>query len=267
MAQSARDVSQSDRDFRSNRRLDMVSVQFRALIACVASAVIVLFCGSIFGEEFQKRITEKLERDESAGHFVFKEGIESDAKVNVRASGGSITVHGGASGHVTLEAPKITFVGHSIENYCKVTLRASGGSISFTQGCSIEGTPVILSAPGGSIDFDARSCIGSDALLAEADRINLGNIDGKALVLAIVHKGGKVQWRHIDGYSKLLWCKAHDKDPQPTVVRGTIEGDSQVKQISRADMDALVKKHKLVASPAWPPTSNPIRKMPPMSKS
>jgi hypothetical protein len=116
---------------------------------------------------------------------------------------------------------------------------------------------VVIRAPRGTVTFSRETgkvfgngsrITGTARVLVEAEQVSFkGNIDGKAVVLVIVSKGGTLEFKgKIAGEAQVYWCKADDADPDP---RGkaapSTAGTAKFNQVKRADMDRLIEEHKL----------------------
>jgi hypothetical protein len=89
---------------------------------------------------------------------------------------------------------------------------------------------------------------GMARVLIEAEQTSLkGNIDGKAVVLVIVSKGGTLEFKgKIAGEAQVYWCKADDADPDPkSKTAPSTSGKAKFNQVKRAEMDKLIEEHKL----------------------
>ncbi len=116
---------------------------------------------------------------------------------------------------------------------------------------------VVIRAPKGTVKFstgpagfdDGSKIDGKSKVLIEAERVVFNaKIDGDSVVLIIIPKGGSVEVNDkIDGKSQLYWCKADDKDPQPTIKAklDNPRGGAKYNQVTREQMDKLIKEHDL----------------------
>lgn len=136
--------------------------------------------------------------------------------------------------------------------------RESKADVTYTFTEKVDGrSTVVIHAPKGTVKFstapagfDEGSKIdGRSKVLLEADTaIFNAKIDGKAVVLIIVSKGGKIEVNDkIDGEAQLYWCKANDDDPDPTVKTrlANPRGKAKYNQVKKAEMDKLIKEHDL----------------------
>lgn len=116
---------------------------------------------------------------------------------------------------------------------------------------------VVIRAPKGTVKFstgpaafnDGSKIDGASKVLIEAERVNFNaKIDGKAVVLIIVSKEGKIEVNDkIDGEAQVYWCKANDADPDPTIKTRleNLRGKAKYNQVTRKEMDKLIKEHDL----------------------
>ncbi|MGL4513089.1 MAG: hypothetical protein ACRCT8_08340 [Lacipirellulaceae bacterium] len=136
--------------------------------------------------------------------------------------------------------------------------RSSADDVTYDFTGKVDGkSVVVIRAPKGTVKFstgpapfnDGSKIDGASKVLIEASRVVFNaKIDGKSIVLLIVPKDGVVEINDkIDGESEVYWCKSDDSDPEPTITvkLENPRGGSKFNQVSRAEMDRLIKEHDL----------------------
>lgn len=129
-------------------------------------------------------------------------------------------------------------------------------SYNFTR--KIDGNSiVVVRAPKGTVKFstapagldEGSKVDGKSRVLIEAERVAFNaKISGESVVLVIVSKDGTIAVNDkINGKAQLIWCKADDNDPTPTIKTrlDNPESGSKYNQVNRAQMEKLINEHDL----------------------
>ena len=119
----------------------------------------------------------------------------------------------------------------SVEGDARVTIRNASKVDFYT-------SPTRAFRDGSKIDGDAK------VLLEAQDLTFNGKIDGHALVLIIIPRGGKVVFKQkIDGRARVFWCAAAVSDPRPDPRPSVVNGTATFEEVSLEQMNSMIKEH------------------------
>ena len=121
---------------------------------------------------------------------------------------------------------------------------------------SVEGDARVMIRNAAKVDFYTsppgrsmrapRSMATRRALLEAQDLTFNGKIDGHALVLIIIPRGGRVVFKQkIDGRARVFWCSAAADDPRPAPKTIAVSGTATFEEVTRDQMENMIKKHMI----------------------
>ncbi len=140
----------------------------------------------------------------------------------------------------------------ALKGHSETKRSAPRGSYNFLE--SVEGDARVMIRNAAKVDFytsptwafhDGSKIDGDAKVLLEAQDLTFnGKIDGHALVLIIIPRGGKVVFKQkIDGRAKVFWCAAAVGDPRPDPRPGDVNGTATFEEVSLEQMNSMIKEH------------------------
>ena len=129
-----------------------------------------------------------------------------------------------------------------------------GGTYNFKEKVDGEARVIIRNAakvdfyapPSGYLNEGSKIDGEAKALLEAQDLTFNGKIDGHALVLIIIPRGGKVVFKQkIDGHAKVYWCMSAPDDPRPDPKTTAVNGTATFGEVSRDLMNNMIQEHML----------------------
>ena len=129
---------------------------------------------------------------------------------------------------------------------------APGGAYNFME--SVEGDSRVMIRGAAKVDFytsptrtfhEGSKIDGDAKVLLEAQDLTFnGKIDGHALVLIIIPRGGRVVFKQkIDGHARVFWCSAAAGDPRPDPKTSAVNGTATFEEVSRDQMESMIREH------------------------
>ncbi len=142
----------------------------------------------------------------------------------------------------------------ALKGHSETKRSSPGGAYNFME--SVDGDARVMIRNAAKVDFytapnrtfDEGSKIDGDAkVLLEAQDLTFnGKIDGHALVLIIIPRGGKVVFKQkIDGRARIFWCSAAADDPRPDPKTSAVNGTATFEEVTRAQMESMIKEHMI----------------------
>jgi hypothetical protein len=140
----------------------------------------------------------------------------------------------------------------TLKGHSEIKRSAPKGSYNFVE--SVEGDARVMIRNAAKVDFytsptwafhDGSKIDGDAKVLLEAQELTFnGKIDGHALVLIIIPKGGKVVFKQkIDGHAKVFWCTAAVGDPRPDPRPAAVNGTATFEEVSLEQMNSMIREH------------------------
>jgi len=141
---------------------------------------------------------------------------------------------------------------NALKRHSETKRSAPGGSYNFME--SVEGDARVMIRNASKVDFytsptrtfhDGSKIDGDAKVLVEAQDLTFnGKIDGHALVLIIIPRGGRVVFKQkIDGHARVFWCAAAVGDPRPDPRPGAVNGTATFEEVSLEQMNSMIKEH------------------------
>ena len=142
----------------------------------------------------------------------------------------------------------------TLQGHSETRRDSPGGTYNFKE--KVDGEARVIIRNAAKVDFYAPpsgyfnegSKIDGDAkVLIEAQDLTFnGKIDGHALVLVIIPRGGKVVFKQkIDGHAKVYWCMSAADDPRPDPKTTAVNGTATFGEVSRDLMNSMIQEHML----------------------
>jgi hypothetical protein len=129
----------------------------------------------------------------------------------------------------------------TLKGHSEIKRSAPKGSYNFVE--SVEGDARVMIRNAAKVDFytsptwafhDGSKIDGDAKVLLEAQELTFnGKIDGHALVLIIIPKGGKV----------VFWCTAAVGDPRPDPRPAAVNGTATFEEVSLEQMNSMIREH------------------------
>lgn len=140
----------------------------------------------------------------------------------------------------------------TLKGHSETKRSTSGGSYNFME--SVEGDARVTIRNAAKVDFytsptrtfhEGSKIDGDAKVLVEAQDLTFnGKIDGHALVLIIIPRGGKVVFKQkIDGHAKVFWCSAATGDPKPDPKLSSVNGTATFEEVSPGQMESMIREH------------------------
>ncbi len=132
-------------------------------------------------------------------------------------------VHDGELDASALQARAIVLEG-AVNGKSVLKLAAPGGTVTLA-GLNAEAN-VEIDAPGGSVSTGDLN--GDSRLEMRAREMKfLGNVQGSSAVALTLTANGAVQFKLLQGDSKVMWNKEKPSDPSPRIEEGEVRGSAQ----------------------------------------
>ncbi len=140
----------------------------------------------------------------------------------------------------------------TLKGHSETKRSSAGGAYNFME--SVEGDARVTIRNAAKVDFytsptrafhDGSKIDGDAKVLLEAQDLTFnGKIDGHALVLIIIPRGGRVVFKQkIDGHAKVFWCSADANDPRPDPKTTAVNGTATFEEVTREQMNNMIKEH------------------------
>jgi hypothetical protein len=140
----------------------------------------------------------------------------------------------------------------TLRGHSETKRSSTGGAYNFME--SVEGDARVMIRNAAKVDFytsptrafhDGSKIDGDAKVLLEAQDLTFnGKIDGHALVLIIIPRGGRVVFKQkIDGHAKVFWCSADANDPRPDPKTTAVNGTATFEEVTREQMNNMIKEH------------------------
>lgn len=140
----------------------------------------------------------------------------------------------------------------TLRGHSETRRTSAGGTYNFME--RVEGDARVMIRNAAKIDFytsptrtfhEGSKIDGDAKVLVEAQDLTFnGKIDGHALVLIIIPRGGRVVFKQkIDGHARVFWCSASADDPRPDPKTTAVNGTATFEEVSREQMNTMIKEH------------------------
>jgi hypothetical protein len=142
----------------------------------------------------------------------------------------------------------------ALKGHSETKRSSPGGAYNFME--SVEGDARVMIRNAAKVDFytsptrtfhEGSKIDGDAKVLLEAQDLTFnGKIDGHALVLIIIPRGGRVVFKQkIDGRARVFWCSAAADDPRPDPKISAVNGSATFEEVTRDQMEHMIKEHMI----------------------